>query len=279
VKFQSEFPERFFDVGICEQHGVAFCSGLAHQGYKPVATIYSTFLQRAFDQVFHEVSLNNYPVIFAMDRAGLVGADGATAHGLADIAYLRLWPHMILMAPRDEKELKQMLFFAKNQKVSVAIRYPRDAVPEKLPDERSDLKLGLSEKLREGHDATFFAYGSMVAIALEAAEILEKEDLHLRVINARFAKPLDEECLIRETQEQRLVFSLEEAWLDGGFGSACLEALCRHGVNTQNFRRFGIENKYIEAAGRNEQLKMVGLDAPHIAHVVSQELKACLKTT
>lgn len=274
VGYHERHPERFFDVGICEQHGVAFSSGLAHSGLKPVAAIYSTFLQRAFDQIFHEVSLNNTPVIFAMDRAGLVGADGATAHGLADIPYLRIWPNVFLMAPRDEEELRQMLFFAKEQDISCGIRFPRDAVPTELPDERTPIAYGKSELLADGDDATFFAYGAMVDVAMQARRLLEKDGLSLRVINARFAKPVDIERLLLEVGDKRRLYTLEEGWLDGGFGTACVEALMTRGADVSRIIRIGVENRYIEAAGRGDQLRETGLDAESLAARVRQDLTA-----
>ncbi|MGE4158187.1 MAG: 1-deoxy-D-xylulose-5-phosphate synthase [Planctomycetota bacterium] len=274
VDFQREFPDRFFDVGICEQHGVAFCSGLSQSGIIPVAAIYSTFLQRAFDQVFHEVTLQNYKVVFAMDRAGFVGHDGATAHGLADIAYLRIWPNMILCAPRDEEELRQMLFFAKDQASSCAVRYPRESLPTNLPSTRTPLELGRSEVLADGSDGCLFAYGSMVTLAEEARRRLEKRGLRLKLINARFAKPLDIDALVREVGSQPLVFTLEEAWLDGGFGSACLEALAQRGSDTTKIRRLGIPNIYVGGAGRGDQLRQVGLDPESLEKSITMELAA-----
>jgi len=278
-EYATVHPNRFFDVGICEQHGVAFCSGLSHSGLKPVAAIYSTFLQRAFDQIFHEVTLQNYPVIFAMDRAGLVGADGATAHGLADISYLRLWPNMIVMAPRDEQELTDMLFFAKEQKTSCAIRYPRDNVPTKLPKERPILELGQSEILVDGKDGCFFAYGSMVNQCMQARQLLLEEGIHMRVINARFAKPLDTTTLLKEMKKNGPVFTVEEHWLTGGFGSACFEALelCDKNIDLRKLHRIGVEDKFIEAASRGSQLKQTGLDVESIADRVRSTLKTPLK--
>jgi 1-deoxy-D-xylulose-5-phosphate synthase len=274
-EYAKTHPDKFFDVGICEQHGVAFCSGLAQSGLKPVAAIYSTILQRAFDQIFHEVTLQNYSVIFAMDRAGMVGADGATAHGLADISYLRLWPNMILMAPRDEVELKEMLYFAKEQKISVAIRYPRENVPMDLPVDRPALELGKSEVLVDGKDATFFAYGSMVEAAMQARNVLLEEGINVRVVNARFAKPIDKEALAKEMSRQQHVFTLEEHWLSGGFGSACFEALEMIGDNSIDLRRLhrvGVPDRFIPAASRKNQLKSAGLDPDSLAQRVREQL-------
>jgi 1-deoxy-D-xylulose-5-phosphate synthase len=279
-EYATVHPDKFFDVGICEQHGVAFCSGLSHAGLKPVAAIYSTFLQRAIDQVFHEVTLQNYPVIFAMDRAGLVGADGATAHGLADITYLRLWPNMILMAPRDEAELNAMLDYAKEQDVSCGIRFPRDNVPMDLPVERPGIVSGKSEVLVDGKDGCFFAYGSMVNLCMKARNILLEDGIHMRVINARFAKPLDRDALVKEMKKEQTVFTAEEHWLTGGFGSACMESLellNDPDIDLRKLQRIGIDDRFIEAATRSSQLKQTGLDPQSIADRVRSVLETPLK--
>lgn len=221
-----KFPERSFDVGIAEQHAVTFCAGMATEGLKPVAAIYSTFLQRGFDQVIHDVALQNLNVTFAMDRAGIVGADGPTHHGLLDIAYFRGYPNMTLMAPKDEGEFRNMILTAVDHNGPAAIRYPRGAgigADVSNPPER--LEVGKAEILKEGSEIAILAYGSMVHPALQSADELEKEGIDATVINARYVKPLDSELILTLAQSNRLIVTVEEAYLSGGFGSAVMELL------------------------------------------------------
>src|SRR5580765_1699675 len=229
-KVLEKFPERSFDVGIAEQHAMTFCAGMACEGLKPVAAIYSTFLQRAFDQVIHDICLQDLNVTIAMDRAGIVGADGPTHHGLLDIAYLRGYPNVVLMAPKDEAELRDMLLTAIDHSGPAALRYPRGTgigVDISAPPKK--IEIGRGEVLREGLDAALIGYGSMVYPALEAAGILEKDRIEATVINARFVKPLDSEMILAAARDHRLIVTVEEAYLAGGFGSAVIELLEANG--------------------------------------------------
>lgn len=231
-KVMKEFPKRAIDVGIAEQHAVTFCAGLATQGFKPVVAIYSTFLQRSFDQIYHDVCLMDLPVTFAMDRGGIAGADGPTHHGLLDVGYQRIMPHMIVMAPKDENELRHMLYTAVESGHPASLRYPRgNGVGVPMDDELHALEIGKAELLTEGHgDVAIIALGPPVYAALSAAERLAKEGLQATVVNARFVKPLDEELLISIARTHRLVVTVEEAYLNCGFGSALLEMLEARGA-------------------------------------------------
>jgi len=229
--FQKAFPERCFDVGIAEQHAVTFAAGLAAQGLRPVAAIYSTFLQRGFDQVLHDVCLQNLPVTFALDRGGLVGADGPTHHGLYDLAYLRCMPNLILMAPKDENELRRMLFTAIYSNRPAALRYPRgNAAGVPLQEEVTALPIGKGELLREGKDLAMVALGTLVAPALAAARRLEADGVSCAVLNARFVKPLDRELIAHWARTTGKVVALEEGCGPGGFTSAVAELLADEGI-------------------------------------------------
>ncbi len=228
-KFGQIFPDRTFDVGMAEQHAVDFAGGLALEGFRPVAAIYSTFLQRAYDQVIHDICIMNIPVTFAMDRAGIVGEDGATHQGLYDIAYLRTLPNMVIMAPKDENELRHMLKTAIYHPGPAAVRYPRGAglgVP--LDAEMKELEIGKGEVIQDGTDIALLAYGHMVTPAMEIARSLEQTGLSVAVINARFVKPLDTELICRYARSAKCLITLEEHSLKGGFGSAVLEEIHEH---------------------------------------------------
>src|SRR5688500_16022145 len=213
-KFGKAFPERMFDVGIAEEHAVTMCGGMATQGMKPVAAIYSTFLQRAFDQVFHDVAIMDLPVVFALDRGGIAGADGPTHHGIYDMAYLRVFPNMICMAPKDENELRHMLKTALNCGHPTSLRYPRgNGVGVAMDSELQSLPIGKGKVLREGGDATIFAIGSEVWPAMQAAEILAKENINVTVINGRFIKPLDDELILKYCDKFSRVITVEEGSL------------------------------------------------------------------
>jgi 1-deoxy-D-xylulose-5-phosphate synthase len=246
-KVLEEFPERAFDVGIAEQHAVTFCAGMACEGLKPVAAIYSTFLQRAFDQIIHDVCLQNLNVTFAMDRAGIVGGDGPTHHGLLDIAYLRSYPNIVLGAPKDEGELRDMLYTAIEHAGPAAIRYPRgNGVGADTRREPELLEIGKAEILRDGGDLAFFAFGSMVYTVLEVANNLERDGIGSTVINARWAKPLDEELILAMAQTKRIIVTVEEAYLAGGFGSAVLELLeANEMLGRCKIVRLGVPDKII----------------------------------
>jgi 1-deoxy-D-xylulose-5-phosphate synthase len=225
-KFRDCFPERFFDVGIAEGHAVCFSSGLAKAGFKPIVAIYSTFLQRAYDQIIEEAALQNLSVIFAIDRAGIVGEDGVTHQGLFDIAFLRNIPNLVVMAPKDGEELEAMLEFALYLDKPCAIRYPKDKIPNsKFQIPNNKLELGKAEVLTEGKDFAIFALGSMVYTSLEAIELLEMEGLRGSLINARFVKPLDVNLFKEIAKKVKFIFSAEESIIEGGFGSAIAEAI------------------------------------------------------
>jgi len=263
--FARELPGRFYDVGIAEQHAVNFAAGLALRGLKPVVAIYSTFLQRAYDQLYHDVSLQDLPVVFALDRAGIVSDDGPTHQGVNDIIYLRHMPHMIVMAPKDENELQRMLKSALTYGHPTAIRFPKGkgrGVP--LEDDPQEIAPGQSELLKEGQ-SLLLAYGSMVYPALEAAGELEKEGLSLAVINARFARPLDEEAILPYAQKGNAVITVEEGVVSGGFGSAVRELLDRERRFDLRFLAIGLPPE-VYPLGKAEQIqKMFGLDAAGLA--------------
>ena len=297
VEFEHTFPDRYFDVGICEQHAVGFASGLVKSGLKPVVAIYSTFLQRAFDQLFQEIALqySSVPgglpqgIVFSLDRAGLVGNDGPTHHGVFDIAYTRIFPDFILMAPKDGAELSDMLAFALTQAKPVVIRYPRTAIPECGSPEatllachrsasggmqnagggiKSAIQLGKAEILREGNDGAIVAYGSMVYPALGAAEMLSKEGRQIMVVNARFAKPLDESLLARLSEEQPFLATIEEHSLTGGFGSAVMETLNRLGKGIPRLIQLGIPDRFVEHGSREQLLAVLNLSAEGISRKI-----------
>lgn len=247
VGFSKEFPGRFYDVGIAEEHAVTFAAGLACEGYRPVCAIYSTFLQRAIDQIVHDVCLQNLPVVFAMDRAGLVGPDGPTHHGTLDMALLRTIPNMTVMAPRDENQLQRMLLTAVEHSGPIALRYPRGGgTGVALDKEISAIPIGEAELLLDdGKDLLLIAVGSTVAIALQAAQALKEKNVNCTVIDARFIKPLDETLLERYLSEINSVITLEEGCLAGGFGSAILEFCADHGLRPR-IQRLGLPDKFIE---------------------------------
>lgn len=254
-EFAEKYPDRFFDVGIAEQHAVTMAAGMARAGLRPVVAIYSTFLQRAFDQILHDVCLQNLPVVFAIDRAGLVGDDGPTHHGLFDYAYLRAIPNMTIMAPKDENELRSMLKTALNHPGPCAIRYPRGAgMGVSLDDEPVVLPVGKAELLLEGADITFIAAGNCNSLALRAAEVLATQGIQPTVINARFIKPLDNDMLLRYAARTGKVITLEEHVLPGGFGSAVLEMLNENNINNVELKRVGIPDTFVEH-GKPDQLR------------------------
>lgn len=265
-KVLEKFPDRAFDVGIAEQHAVTFSAGMACEGLKPVAAIYSTFLQRAFDQIIHDVFLQNLNVTFAMDRAGIVGADGPTHHGLLDIAYLRGYPNVILMAPKDEAEMRDMMLTAIEYEGPAALRYPRgNGVGADIRREPQLLEIGKAELLREGRDVAILAYGSMVHPAMEAATQLESDRIEAAVVNARFVKPLDEEMILALAQSHRIIVTVEEAYLAGGFGSAVMELLERNDLLDKiKVVRLGVPDKIVTHGDPKLLLAKFGLDAEGI---------------
>ncbi|GAB4298758.1 MAG: 1-deoxy-D-xylulose-5-phosphate synthase [Desulfuromonadia bacterium] len=259
--FSREHPTRFFDVGIAEQHAVTFAAGLAVEGCRPVVAIYSSFLQRAFDQIFHDVCLMKLPVTFAIDRAGVVGSDGPTHHGVFDLSYLRVFPNMTVMAPKDENELQHMLHTALTLGSPAAVRYPRgNGVGVPLDQTFRQLELGKGELLREGKDGVVVAIGTMVLPALEAANILAGDGVDFAVINARFVKPLDRELILSWGKRTGLVITCEENALAGGFGSGVMELFEEEGITGVRFKRIGYPDRFIEQGEQHELHARYGLD-------------------
>jgi 1-deoxy-D-xylulose-5-phosphate synthase len=265
-KFAKVLPDQYFDTGIAEQHAVTFAAGLATQGMRPVCTIYSTFLQRAYDQVIHDVCLMRLPVTFAMDRAGLVGEDGATHHGIFDLTYLRPLPGMVIMAPKDENELQHMLKTALDYPGPAALRYARGAAEGVALDETIQaLPLGQGEVLRDGEDVAILALGAMVMPALRAAEALQAEGIDAAVINARFVKPIDAELILRYAQKTGYLLTVEDHVQHGGFGSAVLEVLADHGVCGVTVLRHALPDDIIEHGAQKLLRRDFGLDEAGIA--------------
>ena len=265
VDFRNEFPTRFFDVGICEQHAVTFAGGLAVEGMRPVATIYSTFLQRAYDQVLHDVCLQKLPVVFALDRAGIVGEDGETHQGLFDLSYLRHLPNLVVMAPKDENELRDMLFTAVEHPGPVALRYPRGrGLGVAFSSTLSKVPIGKAEVLAEGEDLLILALGASVYPALEAAKELAQQGFSATVVNARFIKPLDENLILSLAAKHGRVLTVEENVLAGGFGSAVLELLADQGLFGVSVKRLGIPDVFVEHGTQDILRKKYELDAAGI---------------
>ena len=275
-KVLEKFPKRAFDVGIAEQHAVTFCAGMACEGLKPVAAIYSTFLQRGFDQVIHDVCLQDLNVTFAMDRAGIVGADGPTHHGLLDIAYFRGYPNIVLMAPKDEAEMRDMMLTAIEHPGPAALRYPRgNGLGVDISTPPKKIEVGKAETLRNGRDAAIIAYGSMVKPAMDAAERLATDGIQATVVNARFVKPLDEETIGRLAGEHQLILTVEEAYLAGGFGSAVMELLEAKGLlDNVTLLRLGVPDEIVTHGDPKALLAGYGLDADGIYSKVVESLRA-----
>jgi 1-deoxy-D-xylulose-5-phosphate synthase len=274
-KILENHPERAFDVGIAEQHAITFCAGMACEGLKPVAAIYSTFLQRAFDQIIHDVCLQDLNVTFAMDRAGIVGADGPTHHGLLDIAYLRGYPNIALMAPKDEAEMRDMLLTAIEHPAPAAIRYPRgNGYGVDISEAPKRLEIGKAEILRDGGEVAVLAYGSMVYPSMEAAKNLAKTGIETTVVNARFVKPLDAELILALAQSKRLIVTVEEAYLAGGFGSAVMELLEENGMlDTVKIVRMGVPDRIVTHGDAKLLLAKYGLDADGIYNKVKETIE------
>jgi 1-deoxy-D-xylulose-5-phosphate synthase len=273
INFQKQFPDRYYDVGICEQHAVCFAAALAKGGLRPVVCIYSSFLQRAVDQLMHDVSLQEgLPVVLCLDRAGLVGDDGPTHNGVFDIAYMRSFPHFVLAAPKDGAESAAMVRWAIEQNRPVAIRYPRDMVPvEPLTPELRPIELGKGEILRQGEGIALLGYGATVVESLKAADLIEKEHgRRVTVANARFCKPLDTELLRKLFETHDRVITVEDHQLQNGFGSAVLEEACDRGMDPRKLRRLGIPDRYVEHAPRPWQLAHIGIDAAGIVAAALQ---------
>lgn len=267
-RFRDMYPERFFDVGIAEGHAVCLASGLAKAGFKPVVAVYSTFLQRAYDQIIEDIALQNLAVIFAIDRAGIAGEDGVTHQGIFDIVFLRSIPNLIIMAPKDSPELEEMLEFAVGLDRPVAIRYPKDKIPSakfQMPD--SKIELGKAEVLKGGKDFAIIALGSMVLPSFEAIELLKKEGLSGTLINARFVKPQDSNLFKDISAKVKFIFSVEEGILDAGFGSAVQEVI------EQPIIRMGLPSEFITHGKRDILLEKYGLTGKGIARRIKELVK------
>ncbi len=274
--FEKKFPDRFYDVGIAEPHAVTFAAGLAVQGLRPVVAIYSTFLQRGYDEIIHDVCLQNLPVVFAIDRAGIVGEDGPTHQGVFDISYLRHIPNLTVMAPKDDFELKAMLEFALKHNGPSAIRYPRGKVslPSAISYQPSAIEIGKAELLKEGSDMALIAIGNAVHPALGAAERLEEEGIGAAVINARFVKPLDKELIFSIALKIKRIITIEENMIAGGFGSAVLEYLNSMNIPDIKIKILGIPDEFVEQGSQAILRKKYGIDEEGIY----QNCKAFLST-
>jgi 1-deoxy-D-xylulose-5-phosphate synthase len=274
VAFSEEFPERYFDVGIAEQHALTFAAGMACEGMKPVVAIYSTFLQRAYDQLIHDIALQNLDVTFAIDRAGLVGADGATHAGVFDLSFLRCIPNMVVMAPADEKECRQMLTTAYQYEGPAAVRYPRGTGPGTLPDSSlATLPIGKADICRHGSQVAILAFGSRVAAALAAAE-----ELDASVVNMRFVKPLDIDTITAMATSHRLLVTVEENTLQGGAGSAVNEVLLAQGADNR-ILNLAIPDHFISHGDHQQQLAECGLDSAGIIAAITRTAKQDLTIT
>jgi len=272
VKLQPKYPERVLDVGIAEGHAVTCSAGLATTGSKPFVAIYSTFLQRALDHIIHDVAIQKLPVRFMLDRAGFVGADGPTHHGLYDLTYLRMIPNMTIMVPRDGEELRGMMELAyNNESGPSAIRYPRGNTANPEENDCSQLEFGKAQILRKGKDIALFAIGSMVDIAEETADLLEKNGYSVAVVNARFVKPLDEDVIVRLGREVQLLVSLEENTIHGGFGSGVLETLSVSGICVPTLQ-LGVPDRFIAQGNPDEQLRSAELSMEQIYSRILERL-------
>ncbi len=275
--FAERFPDRFYDVGIAEQHAVTFAAGLAAGGLRPVVAIYSTFLQRAYDQIIHDVCLQNLPVVFAIDRAGLVGEDGPTHHGVFDISFLRHIPNLTCLAPRNTGELRLMLAWAVNHAGPVAIRYPRGRAPQSgIP--ASAISPGCAELLRDGHDMVIMAIGNPANAALKAAARLEEAGIHAAVINVRFIKPLDRDIILSMAARIPRIITVEENALQGGFGSAVMECLNEAKMFHIAVKRIGIPDSFIEQGSMNSLRAACGIDEEGIYQAALAFMKEPLRS-
>lgn len=273
--FAQKFPDRFYDVGIAEPHAVTFAAAMATQGIKPVVAIYSSFLQRAYDQIIHDVCLQNLPVIFAIDRGGIVGEDGATHHGLFDLSFLRNIPNLVIMSPKDGSEMVDMLSFALKHNGPIAIRYPRGSVCwEFNPEKQNIIELGKAEILTEGDDAAIIAIGNTVFPTLKAARMLANNSINVTVINARFLKPLDKDLICLLFQRIKRFITVEENVLAGGFGSSVIEALNEARIMGVLVKRIGINDVFVEHGSQRTLRKNFGLDEDGIYNAALEFLKA-----
>ncbi|MFW6006519.1 MAG: 1-deoxy-D-xylulose-5-phosphate synthase [Bacillota bacterium] len=278
--FEERFPERTYDVGIAEQHAVTLGAGLARGGMKPVIAVYSTFLQRAFDQIIQDVCLQNLPVTLSIDRAGIVGRDGETHQGVFDISYLKMIPNMMIMAPKNENELQHMLYTAVNYKGPAALRYPRGEVKGvKLDSNLEEVPIGKAEIIKEGNEVVLLAVGSTVSRALRASDILATQGISAGVINARFVKPLDKEIIIKAAEKYNWIVTVEEHVLSGGFGSAVLELLTENNIQDIKVKRIGLPDEFIPQGESGKILAEYGLDARGISIAVKELVENDMEVT
>lgn len=275
VPFSKAYPDRFFDVGIAEQHGVTFAAGMATEGFRPVVTVYSTFLQRAYDQIIHDVCIEKLPVVFALDRGGIVGEDGPTHHGLFDISFLRTIPNMVVMAPKDENELRHMLATAMAHDGPISLRYPRGrGTGVDLDHALTIIPIGKGEILSRGDDLLIIAVGSTVNDAICAAALLaENHDVRATVVNARFIKPLDHELIIPLARNIHRIITIEENTVQGGFGSAVLELLSDHEINDAIVKRMGINDHFVEHGPQDALRCKYQVDASAIINTALSMIK------
>ena len=265
AEFSKKYPDRFFDVGIAEQHGVTFAAGLATEGLKPVVAIYSTFLQRGFDQIIHDVCLEALPVVFAIDRGGLVGEDGPTHHGIFDLAYLRSLPNMVVMAPQDENELRRMLQTAVDHSGPIAVRYPRgQGTGVEIEKEIRPMDIGRARIVTQGDDLLILSIGRCVHESMKAADVLKEKGFAATVVNCRFIKPLDTALLVDLAGQHARIITVEENVLQGGFGSAVLECLNDAGVTGFSLKRIGLPDMFVEHGPPDTLRSKYGLDADGI---------------
>lgn len=274
AKFADKFPKRYFDVGIAEQHAVTFAAGLAAEGFTPVCAIYSTFLQRAYDQIVHDVCLQNLPVVFMIDRAGLVGDDGATHHGAMDIAYLRSIPNLVMLSPKDTLEMREMVKYALSYKRGpIALRYPRGGGAT-ITETVAPIQFGQSETLRRGDDLGIVCYGPIVSEALDAAKTLGAQGISVEVLNARWVKPLDEVAILALARRTKRLITIEDGILAGGFGSAIIELLAERGLTEVAVKRIGLPDHFVEHGGIPKLRELVGMDAAGIVRTAEELLSA-----
>ena len=274
TRFSKELPNRFFDIGIAEQHALGLAAGMASQGIIPVVPIYSSFYQRAYDQVIHDIALQNLPVIMCVDRAGAVGADGETHQGLLDMAFFRLVPNITILAPKDFKELEDMLEFAVKLNKPVVIRYPRGGEEKALFEKHEEIEEGKAEILKEGKDITIIAIGKFVAKAMKIAKKLEEKNIEAEVINARFLKPLDEKTIKESIEKTKNVITIEDGTIINGLGTAIKELIINEKMQNISIRAFSYPDKFIEHGSVDELEKIYGLDEENIEKEIEKMLEA-----
>ena len=263
--FKEKFPNRIFDVGIAEQHALGMAAGMAKKGLKPVVPIYSSFYQRAYDQVIHDICIQNLPVVMCVDRAGIVGNDGETHQGIFDMAFFSLIPNITIMSPKDFKELEQMLEFAISLNSPVVIRYPRGGEGKVKFNKCDDIKLGKSEIIKQGKDLTIVAIGKMVNTAVEVSNILKKQNINCEIINSRFLKPLDCEKIEKSIRKTKNVITIEDGILKGGLGSSIIELVNEYKIDNVKVKTYGYDDKFVQHGSVSELEKLNGLDAKSIS--------------